>query len=48
MKGANPNGKSKSVSAGNSPVRPSGKKGGGVKVPVTGGKVGKTGSGYNR
>lgn len=44
----NPNGNSKSSSVGNSNPKPSGKKGGGMKVPVTGGKVGKTGSGYNR
>lgn len=46
--GANPNAKSHSSSAGNSAIRSSGKKGGGVKVPRTGGTKGKTGSGYNR
>lgn len=42
------NGASTSKSNKSCPVTPSGKKGGGVKVPVTGGSKGSKGSGYNR
>lgn len=44
----NPNANSQSASSKSHPVKPSGKKGGGVKLPVKRGSKGKTGSGYGK
>lgn len=44
----NPNANSQSASSKSHPVKPSGKKGGGVKVPVTRGSKGAKGSGYGK
>lgn len=43
-----PNKNSQSPSAKSHPVKPSGKKGGGVKVATKGAKAGKKGSGYGK
>ncbi len=45
---SNPNKNSQSPSSKSHPVKPSGKKGGGVKVAATRGTKGSKGSGYNR
>lgn len=44
----NPNKTSQSPSAKSHPVKPSGKKGGGVKLASKGAKAGKKGSGYGK
>jgi len=45
---SSPNKNSQSASSKSHPVRPSGKKGGGVKVAVTRGSKGQKGSGYGK
>lgn len=45
---SSPNKNSQSPSSKSHPVKPSGKKGGGVKVPVTRGSRGAKGSGYGK